>query len=184
MSSITVTNLNCGEVIETELELKFGGDNRFMAQGQKAYTTGMLELLEVLQASEIKRMVSMHNTTKVIGKCNIFQMSFREATLDMSPNTRSRLKKKLIEGKVIHEFGKDKIMLNPYIFLPRKDKNIHNSQYMTQILWKHTVEDKDCYVDGLEEFQDEILPNTRTVKPYLYVGTEKYGKYIKLKDNI
>jgi len=28
-------------------------------------------------------------------------------------------------------------------------------------LWKHVVEDQDSYVEGLDVFQDEILPNTR-----------------------
>jgi len=136
-------------------------DNRFPTQGQKMYDTGLVKLLKVLSNTEVLRLVQMHETTAIVGKHNLLQIPFKDATPDMNPSTRSKLKKKLIEVGVIHEFGKNKIMLNPYMFLPRKDKNIQNSQYMTQRLWKYIVEDADSYVDGLNEFQDEILPGTR-----------------------
>ena len=178
MHSITVTNLNQGEVHETKLELAVGGDNRFMTQGQKLYVTGIITLLDTLQPNEIKRITNMHSITAVVGKCNLFSMSFKEATPDMNPSTRSKFKRKLLDNMIIHEFGKGQIMLNPYIFLPRKDKNIRNSQYMTQRLWKYTVEDQDNYIEGLDNFQDEILPNTRKLTDKLYVGTQKHGKFV------
>lgn len=176
MSIITVANLETGETRDHEIEIKQGGDNRFPTQGQKMYDTGLVKLLKVLSNTEILRLVQMHETTAIVGKHNLLQIPFKDATPDMNPSTRSKLKKKLVEVGVIYEFGKNKIMLNPYMFLPRKDKNIQNSQFMTQRLWKYIVEDADSYVDGLNEFQDEILPGTRRNSKKILIQGNLYNK--------
>ena len=176
MSIITVANLETGETSDHPVELKQAGDTRFPTQGQKMYDTGLVKLLKVLSNSEILRLVQMHEATAVVGKHNILQIPFRAATPDMNPSTRSKLKRKLVEEGVIHEFSKTQIMLNPYMFLPRKDKNIHNSQYMTQRLWKYVVEDSDSYIDGLDEFQEEILPGTLKDKDKIRIQGKLYTK--------
>lgn len=179
MSTITVTNLNQGEVVDTTLELKQGGNDRFPVQGQKMYDNGIEKLVELVTMSELKRLIKMHNTTAFVGKHNILQAPFKNMTPDMNTSTRSRLKRKLIECEILHEFSKKQIMLNPYMFMPRPDKNIKNSQYMTQRLWKYVVEDVDSNIEGLDDFQDEILPGTRKDKKQLFLAGKFYDKPTK-----
>ncbi len=182
MSIITVANLDTGETTENRVEIKQGGDDRFAVRGQKMYDVGLIKLLKTLSNNEIIRVVGMHEVTAIVGKCNILQKPFKDVTPDMNSSTRSKFKKKLIENEIIHEFGKGKIMLNPFMFLPRKDKNIKNSQYLTQQLWKYAVEDCDTYPEGLDVFQDEILPGTRKPETkYMLIKGEWYEKPIEEK---
>lgn len=174
MAIITAVNLDTGETTDTNVELKQGGDNRFPTQGQKMYDTGLIKLLKALSANEVIRMVELHEQTSMVGKCNILQVPFRVATADMATAARSKLKKKLVEEGIIHEFSKTQVMLNPYMFLPRKDKNIPNSQYLTQRLWKYVVEDSDAYIPELEVFQETILPWTLDETKHIMIQKVKY----------
>ena len=175
MVSIAIVDLKTGEMSEQRLEIAQGGNNRFPQKGQKMYDTGLVKLLETMTNKEITRLVKMHEDSKIIGKHNLFQIPFKDATSDMGLAVRSRFKSKLIENDVIFEFGKNQIMLNPFMFLPREDKNIKNSQYLTQQLWKYYIGYGD-HTDALDVFQDEILPGTRKESNTIRIKDRFYDK--------
>lgn len=150
--SISFTNLNTGEVMPTDLTLS---NDRHLQRGYKMYNIGIEYLVNNLSKKELlvtlnlygSETVDYHN--RLIGK-------FAKLTPDLDTAVRSRLKKKLIELKVLGEYNKS-LMLNPFIFTPKGDKNIKNCQWLTQRAWKYLFEDKDSGVEELDEYIEHVF---------------------------
>ena len=151
---ISVENLSSGEITETKIKLKYK-KQKFAKKGYKMYNNGVLALLDVLTKTEIKKVVLWYESAN-IGYCNILKKTFKDLTPELSVNERSKFKKKLIDGKVIVEY-KRKIMFNPHVFLPREDKNIDSSIFLTQRTWTMLVEDKDLATEEIELFMNKIF---------------------------
>jgi hypothetical protein len=132
--SIAILNLQTGEVLDTNHKFR---DTKFKRRGYGMYKKGVIALLDVLSKKEMKRVISMYSND-TIDSANIFTKPFRELTLDMSRSARSNLKKRLIDNNVIGEFNK-KLMLNPFIFMPRSSKSILNNQYLAQLAWELAI---------------------------------------------
>ena len=54
-------------------------------------------------------------------------------------------------------------MLNPFMFLPKGDKNIKNSQSLTQRTWKYLFQDMNAVDEGLEAYIRHVF-NIKTIK--------------------
>jgi len=146
---IAVTTLNTGEVSEAKVQLS-RKHSKYPIQGHKMYTKGILELIDVVSKVELKRIIEWHANSNIIGKHNILLVKFKDLTKDMTTVARSKFKRKLLDNEIIVEYGSHKrLMLNPYAFLPRNDKNVDDSQHMDQLVWKYLVLDKDTYDPNL-----------------------------------
>ena len=149
-SIITIANLNTGEVVETDVEIYEKRDQKFIIRGHKMYDKGVEDLIKALTKQEALTVIGWHKDTDIVGLNNIFKVNFRTLTMDMSRSSRSKFKRKLIDAGVLLEYGSYKrMLLNPYMFLPRIDKNIHNSQYLTQRAWNYLENDKDSYTEDV-----------------------------------
>ena len=158
MSIITVTNLSSGEITETKIEIKQKVKDKYPIGWFKMYTKGVKDFVLALTKQEASTVLDWHDNSEIVGPNNIFKDSFRFITKDMHKDSRSRFKRKLIDSNIIIEYGKPKkIMLNPYMFMPRQDKNIDNSQYMTQRAWLYVSEDKDIWTKDLDDFINTIF---------------------------
>lgn len=149
---ISVTNLETGEVFDTNLKLH---DNKFQIRGHKMYNSGIIGLIDVLTKEECKLIINSFDSDNV-DYCNIYIKPFSEITIEMDKASRSRLKKKLIENRIMLDYNK-KLMLNPYTFIPRGDKNIFNCNYLTQQVWKYLVEDCNNYSEQMEKHRRHMF---------------------------
>jgi hypothetical protein len=152
MASITINNFKDGN--STTLDI--GYTDRFAIRGQKMYVWKLDDLIDVLTKEELKQLIRIFDDTKLYTKANILKVSFTKATQGLKPVARSRLKKKLLENGIILEYN-GKIMINPYILVPRNDKDIRNFQYLVQKTYKYLTEDKDIEFEGRDEFIDYIF---------------------------
>ena len=176
--SIAILNLQSGEILDTKHKFR---DTRFKRRGQGMYNRGVIELLDVLSKDEIKRIVSMYSSDNV-DMANIFVNPFRSMTAEMSRSSRSNFKKKLIDSRIIGEFNK-KLMLNPFIFMPRTSKSIRNNQYLTQLAWEWLFEDNTKYDDELQDFVEHSFDYKFNKSGMLYVGSKQDGKFIPEPNN-
>ena len=189
---ISEPNLTTGEITtayiskDVPIEFNFDRDARFIVKGYKMYQQGVELLLTVLTNSEALRITRIYNGNDVDYN-NILTKPFRDLTADMKPNKRSAFKHKLLSTGIISEYNK-KIFINPFVFVPRKDRNVKNSQYLTQRLWKYIVEDVDSADAAVVELSYEIFGRPKDNKDML-VGIGKRDKssdqkkWIKGKDS-
>jgi len=119
------------------------------------YNNGVLSLLDVLTNKEIKTLIGMYDS-KTIGYGNIFTMPFHKLTEGMDKSIRSRYKKKLVDNNIILQY-RGKIMLNPFTFLPKIDKNVQNYGYRVQQMWKYLTEDQDIFDSEMGELIDHVF---------------------------
>ena len=168
--NIALTNLETGEVFDTKLKLN---DTKFATRGYKMYNDGVIKLFTVLTKAEALRAVSFYDSD-TIDKFNILNMKFVKYTEDMDKSDRSKFKKKLIENDIMHEFN-GKIMLNPYMFLPKGDKNVLNCNYLTQKVWNYLFIDCDSKSDEIEKHVETMFgKNALHSSDYIKVGSKKY----------
>lgn len=170
--SITCLNLETGETLETNVKLS---NNKFKQRGHTMYNYGIDYMLDRFTNSEIKKAISMFDT-KFVDYNNILTVKFSQILPYMDSSDRSKLKKKLIENMVIQEHNK-LIMLNPYIFIPRGDKNIQNSQYLTQRVWKYLFEDCNIGSDDVVRHAEHMFGSDVQIK--IRVGKGKFSKTIE-----
>ena len=157
-----------------------GQGPRFLQRGYKMYNNGVIALIEVLTKDEIKRIIALFDST-CIDYNNILTKSFLQLTSDMSKAARSRYKHKLIDNRVMQECN-GKIMLNPFIFVPRGDKNIPNSQHLTQRVWKYLFEDANVGSDEVVAHAERLfgkLPGPTK----LLVGSDNFTKLVEIPDD-
>jgi len=140
------------------------------------YNKGVLGLLESLSKSEITRIIDMYDS-ETVNTANILTKPFRVLTSDMNKVSRSNFKKKLLDSDVIGEFNK-KIMLNPYIFMPRNDSLIKNNQYLVQQTWRYMFENEK-YNDEIIKFAEHIFNYDFSHTDYMKVGSKNSEKIIK-----
>ena len=173
VESLALLDLNTGETVELTGVMP---STKFTQRGYKMYNTGVIHLIELFTREEMKRTILLFSKDN-IDYNNILIKPFLSITKDMSKAARSRFKKKLIENHVLVEYN-NKSMVNPYIFVPRGDKNIHNSQYLTQRVWKYLFEDANI---GSEEVikHAELLFGKLPTSKYLLVGSGDYTKLVE-----
>ena len=172
LNSLALVDLNTGETKDINGVLP---NTRFLQRGHKMYNKGVLALVELFTKEEIKRTIMLFDGS-VIDYNNILMKSFLELTKDMSKAARSRFKKKLLEHQVLQEFNK-RLMLNPYIFVPRGDKNIPNSQHLTQRVWKYLFDDATIGSDNVIAHTERLFGKVPE-SGHLLVGNGEYTKLI------
>lgn len=151
-SRIALFSLDTGEIGEIKGRLP---DNKFIARGHKLYSNRLLDMVEFLTKDEMKQTISLFDNEHI--DCNnICTDSFLRITKDMSKEARSRLKRKLIDNMILQEYM-GKIMLNPYIFIPRGDLNVRNSKHLTQRVWRWLFQDKDAVSDEIAKHTERLF---------------------------
>lgn len=172
----TIDNLNIEDftlekTVITDLEKRVVKNEE---SGYKMYNDGVIKLFTALTKAEALRAVSFYDSD-TIDKFNILNMKFVKYTEDMDKSDRSKFKKKLIENDIMHEFN-GKIMLNPYMFLPKGDKNVLNCNYLTQKVWNYLFIDCDSKSDEIEKHVETMFgKNALHSSDYIKVGSKKYG---------
>ena len=163
MSIISITTLNNGEVNDVKIKVDTKYNKKYMVRGQKMYTKTVIDLIKNLTKQEVIEVIGWHDDTSICGYNNILKIPFLKITSDMDKSSRSWFKRKLLDANIILEYNK-LIMMNPYIFVPREDKNIENSAYLTQRVFKYLAEDKDVSDDNIESNVELIFDNMTTIK--------------------
>jgi len=138
---------------------QYNETDKFMIRGNKMYVKGFEELVIELTKNELLAFLKIYsddNNVKEITKANILKKPFKYYTKQLTDSQRSKLKKKLFEIGAIAEYNK-KIMINPFILLPRNDKNIKNFQHLVQRTWIYLFKDKDKWFNGINDFISEIF---------------------------
>ena len=136
---------------------------KYTIGGKMGYIGSITKLLDILSKNEMKLVLDWfaHNCD---GN-NLLTDTFAKLTPDIHKVTRSKLKKKLIEHKIINEY-RNRIMLNPYIFKPTSTK--HNYPHLTQKLWRYLFENKDTGSDEVRFHEDDVYgipPILKITKP-------------------
>ena len=150
--------MDSGEMIETNLQLAPKPKGKYAINGHKIYTKGILEIIEHFTKAELKRILSWHADTNIIGPSNMFNINFKTLTNDMDYAVRSKFKRKLKDFDIIVSYGsQNKKMLNPYIFLPRKDKTYEDSQYWCQRVWTYLQNDKDNFTTDVLDYVEVLF---------------------------
>ena len=179
--SITLTNLNSGEVHNVDINIETSANKRFKIRGYKMYNNGVMSLIDVLTKDEFKRVIGWYEP-KTIGYCNMLNVTFLKLNESMTKQKRSALKRKLIEEKIVLEYNK-KLMINPFIFDSREDKNIHNCGYLTQRVWKYMVEDCSVGTDEVIAHAEHLFGELNS-SDFIKVGSGEHSKTIrKFKGN-
>lgn len=173
VESLALLDLNTGETLELTGVMP---STKFTQRGYKMYNKGVVHLIDVFTREEMKRTILLFSKDN-IDYNNILIKSFLDITNDMSKAARSRFKRKLIDNQVIQEFN-NKLMVNPYIFVPRGDKNIHNSQHLTQRVWKYLFEDANIGSDEVIKHAELLFGKLPSSK-YLLVGSGEYTKLVE-----
>lgn len=172
-TSISISNLESGEVYETDLKLS---DNRYGIKGYKMYNNGVMSLIDILTKSEMKQTIELFGG-KSINYYNVLMAPFHKLTSSMSKAARSRYKHKLLDGGIIIEYNK-RIMLNPFIFNSKGDKNIRNCVYLTQRVWKYMVEDSAAGTNEVVAHAELIFGEFKQ-SDFLSIGKGKYQQFLK-----
>ena len=150
-NSITISNLETGELFNTKHKIP---NDKFAIKGAKMYTNGVELLINSLSKKEMIQAIAIYNSD-YIGYNNVLSDVFKFVSPDMTVVERSKFKKKLIDSNIILIY-RAKIMLNPFIFIPKGDRNIKNSVYLTQRVWKYLSED-------ITAANDDILNHTKHI---------------------
>ena len=176
-SSIAIVDLNSGEMVNLTGVMP---STRFLQRGYKMYNNGVIALIEVLTKEEVKRTIGLFDRN-CIDYNNILTKSFLQLTSDMSKSARSRFKHKLLEHNILQEYN-GKLMLNPYIFIPRGDKNIPNSQNLTQRVWKYMFTDATAYSEEVYA-HTELLFGKLCEPKHLIVGSGNFTKLVEVPND-
>lgn len=173
--SISISNLETGEVFDTNIRLN---DDKFMARGYKMYNDGVIRLFTAFTKTEAIKAIELFDE-KTVDRFNILVGKFSDYTSEMHKTDRSKFKKKLIDNEIIQEFNK-KIMLNPYIFIPKGDKNLKNSNYLTQRVWNYLFLDCNSKSEEIEKHAELMFgKNIFLESEYIKVGSKENSKTIK-----
>lgn len=171
--SITHTNLETGEVLSTDLKLP---DTKFIQRGYKMYNYGIDYIIDNFTKSEMKRIMKLYDK-HTVDYYNMLILPFNQLTPDLHPSDRSKFKRKLIDKRIIQIYNK-RMMLNPFIFVPKGDKNIQNCNHLTQQVWKYMFEDVNNWSDRIELHAEHIFGADFTKPTHMTVGSSKHTKLI------
>lgn len=174
LNNLALIDLNTGETQDINGVMP---STRFLQRGYKMYNIGVLGLVEIFTKDEIKRTILLFDAN-TIDYNNMLMKSFLEATKDMSKAARSRFKHKLIDNQVLQEYN-NKLMLNPFIFIPRGDKNIPNSQHLTQRVWKYLFVDANGGSDEIIAHAERLFGKLSGTNKLL-VGSGNFTKLIEV----
>ena len=176
--SIAALNLDTGELFTTDLKLH---NDKFLQRGYKMYNNGIEYLVQNLSKKELLLTLGLYGSA-TIDYHNVLIKPFSKLTNELDPASRSRLKKKLFELGVLGEYNK-KLMLSPFLFIPKGDKNIKNSHWLTQRAWKYLFEDMNAVNEELEAYIDHVFGEGATKKrKKIVVGNKYNSKEILLPD--
>lgn len=167
--SITAINLESGETFNTDLKFK---DNKFTVRGYKMYNASIDVLVDVLTKDELKAALKLFGSD-TIDYHNLLIGPFHKLTSQMSKSTRSKFKKKLFDHGIMAEC-QGKLMLNPFIFLPKGDRNIRNSGHLTQRVWKYMFEDANSAGEDVVVHAEHMFGKSGVESKYLSVGSGDY----------
>jgi hypothetical protein len=152
-------------------------DTKFIRKGDKMYSTGIGLLLDNLSTTEIKRVLALCDK-KHMNYYNIITSKFNEVFADMDKSHRSRFKRKLLDTMILQEYNK-RLMFNPYIFIPRPDRNIHNSQHLTQRVWTWMFTDKDAATDDIIKHAEHMFGKAPgNLSTQIVVGSGEYAALV------
>ena len=167
---IALLNLETGETFDTKLKLS---DDRFRQRGHIMYNNGIIGLLQKLTNTEAITLIGSFNADNRDYN-NIYTKTFAKVFKDMDKSNRHRFKAKLVNNEIIFEVN-GKYMLNPYIFIPRGDRNVKNSIYLTQNVWRVLVGDSNNYSDDIIKHMTMMFGNrARNKDMIMYVGKDKH----------
>ena len=147
MSIITEVFVNKDKTLVHQYERT----TRFSVRGSKMYVKAFEDVVDVLSKSELKMLLRIMDDTDSINRFNVIVVPFDKVTPDIDRTKRSKFKRKLLDNGIMQEY-KGKLIISPFILLPRGSKDVRNSQYLTQRAWVYLFVDKDKYVDGIDEF--------------------------------
>ena len=170
--SITLTNLETGELLQTDYKLS---DNKFMPKGHKMYNAGVEFLVDKLSKEEFKATMQLFSTD-TINPFNILTKPFHKLTSTMPKSSRSRFKSKLLDNQIMQECN-GKFMLSPRIFIPRGTKDIRNCNYLTLCVWKYLFEDLNAVSDEVIQHAELMFGKLPTTDSLL-VGSDKHTKLV------
>lgn len=169
-SSIALVDLKSGEYTNLTGNIP---NSKFLRRGHKMYNNGVLGLVDILTKEEIKRTINIFD---FLDYNNILVGSFLNATKDMSKAARSRYKSKLLENKIMQEYN-NKLMFNPFTFVPKGDKNIPNSQYLTQRVWEYMFIDINISSESIIEHAERLFGKLPTSDNFR-VGSKTNSKLV------
>ena len=171
--SITAINLDTGETLSTDLKLS---DNRFTTRGYKMYNASIDVLVDVLTKDELKAALKLFGS-KTIDYHNILIGPFHKLTAQMSKSTRSKFKKKLFDHNIMAECN-GKLMLSPFVFVPKGDRNIRNSGHLTQRVWKYMFEDANAAGEDVIRHAEHMFGPSALERTHISVGSGDYQQFI------
>lgn len=172
-SVLTLFDQNTGEIGAISGKLP---DSKHPVRGHKMYNYGFREVIKNFTRDETIRIIDFFDN-KLVDYHNILMPSFLELTKGMPVATRSRFRAKLIDNMVLQEYNK-RLMLNPYIFLPRGDANIRNSRHLTQRVWRWLFTDKDAATDAIIQHAEHMFGKVPGNSTQILVGSGEHAKLI------
>lgn len=151
LKRLDLYNENTGEVGSMTIATYEDINRRYPMNGHKQAYFGTLEQIVDLSKTAQKLFFALVRNVdewnRVIGK-------WKDLTSEPA-NYVSKAKKELEEAEFIAKIGKVWV-LNPYIALPKYQKNYPNSQYEVQRIWTLYIEDADAYYEGIHEDAKEL----------------------------
>ena len=176
--SVTTLGIKCPEITSLPKQSlsKFYSTDLKKSCGNLLDSTDVLFLLDILTKEDLRILL------KVIVECtteyNILIGPFHALTPGMSKAARSRYKRKLIEGKILAEHN-NKLMLNPFVFNSRGDKNIQNCIYLTQRVWKYLFEDMNSTDEQVIIHSEHMFGKSGIESKCLSVGHGDFQKFLQ-----
>lgn len=169
--TLALSNLETGEIYgSADVKLK---DDRYIARGYRMYNTGVEFLINNLSRKELLVTLGLYGA-ETVDYHNVLMKPFSKLTSELDTASRSRLKKKLLELGVIGECN-GKIMLNPFLFIPKGDKNIKNCMWFTQRAWKYLFNDMNAVDDQLESYVEHVFGKTAKKPTKIKIKDQWYG---------
>ncbi len=158
MKSITIDVLNkgTGEIQNTEILLKKNNNTRFPVKGLKMYLANLPDMVDLLTKRELKILFNLYADDNLVTRAGIIKVPFKNLTEKFDVSDRSKFKRKLLEHNILMVY-RNKLMLNPFIFTPRNDKNIENFQWKVQQIYKYLGADTNIYFDEIDNFVNTIF---------------------------
>lgn len=151
LNNMTTYSEITGEVGNTIIALSDYTDRKYPNKGYNSMYVnkleGLMDLSKTAQRLFFAIIKNVDEWNRIIGR-------WKDFTDDPVPNI-SKAKKELMEAGFIAKLGKAWV-LNPYIVLPRYQKNYMNSQYEVQQIWTRYVEDMNAYYDGIDDDAEEL----------------------------
>lgn len=145
LKNVNMVNHNTGEVGSLGICITDNTDRRYPMQGHsQVYCTKLENIIELSKNAQKLFFALTHKVDEsniIIGKWKDF--------IDAPANRISTAKKELIEQGFVAKLGKV-MVLNPYVVLPKYQKQNPNSQYEIQRIWTRYLEDANAYYDGID----------------------------------